>query len=87
MMTMTEQQRMHSAERMRRARLDLGMTQADLAQATGFHPDSILKWETGRQEPRPRYMKVLSEQLGRPIWWLRASDLVEELNGRDRRPD
>jgi transcriptional regulator with XRE-family HTH domain len=86
-MSKTEQQKMHSAERIRQARLDLGMTQIDLARETGFHPDSILNWETGKVQPRPHYMKVLSEILGRPIWWLRASDLVEELDGRDRRPD
>jgi transcriptional regulator with XRE-family HTH domain len=54
------------------------MTQAQLAKATGLHPDSILNWENGRVVPRPHFMRVLSETLGRPIPWLRASDLVEE---------
>jgi transcriptional regulator with XRE-family HTH domain len=87
MATITERQRIQSGERLRQARLDLGWTQEDLAQATGFHPNSIIKWEQGVVQPRPHYWKILSEQLGRPIWWLRASDLVEELDGRDRRPD
>jgi transcriptional regulator with XRE-family HTH domain len=69
-----EQRRLASGERIREARLDLGMTQADLAKATGFHPDSILNWESGRVSPRPRFMRVLSEILGQPIPWLRASE-------------
>jgi transcriptional regulator with XRE-family HTH domain len=67
-------QQHQSGERIRQARLDLGMTQIDLARETGFHPNSIIKWEQGVVQPRPHYWKILSEQLGRPIWWLRASE-------------
>jgi transcriptional regulator with XRE-family HTH domain len=89
MASITERQRIQSGERIRQARLDLGWTQEDLAQATGFHANSVVKWENGQVQPRPHYWKVISEQLGRPIWWLRASDLAEEFtaNGRDRRSD
>ena len=70
---MTDPRKLLSAERMRQARLDWGMTQIDLAKATGFHPDTIQSWEVGRATPRPHFLKVLAEQLDRPIWWLRGS--------------
>jgi transcriptional regulator with XRE-family HTH domain len=71
---MTNEQRLASGERLREARLNLGMTQLDLAKQTGFHANSIIKWEQGRVQPRPHYWRILAEVLGQPIPWLRASE-------------
>lgn len=80
---MAATERTVSGKRIRDARIALGWNQLDLAQKTGFHPDTILKWETGRVSPRPHNWRALSDALGESIRWLRASDLEEERNGRE----
>jgi transcriptional regulator with XRE-family HTH domain len=71
---MTREQRLASGRRLKQARLDLGMTQGDLAKMTGFHENSIIKWEKGQVSPRPHYMQILAETFGRPMQWLWAGE-------------
>jgi predicted nucleotidyltransferase len=42
----------HAAELIRRARLDIGMSQADLARAAGMQQPTISAYESGRKQPR-----------------------------------
>lgn len=61
----------------------MGHTQVELAEQTGLSRRAISDWETGKSRPQPRCLRVLSEFLGQPIWWLRASD-VEDPDGESR---
>ena len=48
----------------KRLRLDLGMTQEDLAEVCDVLPGAIWRWEAGQAEPRPLHKGIL-EQLRR----------------------
>jgi transcriptional regulator with XRE-family HTH domain len=79
---MTREQRLASGKRLKQARLDLGMTQGDLAKVTGFHENSISKWEKGHVSPRPHHMQIVAETTGRPTQWLWAGDTLGQ-NGHE----
>lgn len=50
-------------EKLKAARLAAGMTQAELAAATGCTQKDIARWEAGR-EPRALTLKKLAQALG-----------------------
>ena len=86
-MATVAEQKIESGNRLRRARLNMGWTQADLARNSGFHPDSIAKWERGKREIHPHCLQVLSALLNIEIRWLRADDVEEHSDGRNHRHD
>jgi transcriptional regulator with XRE-family HTH domain len=51
-------------ERLRRYRMDLGMSQVDLARVLGVDPWTLLNWEKDRARPRARHMAQIWELLG-----------------------
>ena len=51
-------------EHLRRARLDRGLPQRQVAAAIGCHHASLLNWERGRREPEPRYLAGILRFLG-----------------------
>ncbi|HXO43717.1 MAG TPA: helix-turn-helix transcriptional regulator [Thermoanaerobaculia bacterium] len=51
-------------EHLRRARLDRGLPQRQVAAAIGCHHASLLNWERGRREPEPRYLPSILRFLG-----------------------
>lgn len=57
------------AERLVWARLQIGMTQDELAEASGIRRDALAKAETGKTK-RPKRMKELADALGVPPAWL-----------------
>jgi DNA-binding XRE family transcriptional regulator len=51
-------------EHLRRARLDRGLVQRQVAAAIGCHHASLLNWERGRREPELRYLPGILRFLG-----------------------
>ncbi|HVT18119.1 MAG TPA: helix-turn-helix transcriptional regulator [Thermoanaerobaculia bacterium] len=51
-------------EHLRRARLDRGLPQRQVAAAIGCHHASLLNWERGRAEPKRRYLPGILRFLG-----------------------
>ena len=58
-----------------RRRIELGMTQAQVADAIGVYPHVIARWETGAHDPNVRALLKLSRVLQ-----CHAEDLIEERN-------
>lgn len=50
--------------RIRRLRLDLGLTQAALAQLMGVSVPAVCGWEVDRSRPHPNRLAVLADALG-----------------------
>jgi transcriptional regulator with XRE-family HTH domain len=65
------------AARLREARESRGLSQADLAEKTGFQPSAISHFENGRREPSFDTLKTMAEILGVTI---------DHLLGRDTAP-
>ena len=55
--------------RLRAARLELGLTMADVAERTGVHIQSVHRWETGLVQPDLIRLRGLASVLGRPVEW------------------
>lgn len=59
--------------RIKRARLCLGLTQGQLAERLGVSTVSVCKWETGEANPSPKRWKLIAETLHTSV-----EDLLEE---------
>lgn len=55
------------AERIKQARLRMGLEQEDVAQALGVSVRSVVAWERGETTPRPKKQRELSKLTGRPV--------------------
>ena len=55
------------AERIKEARLEKGMTQAQLAEKCGVSDAAIQMYEIGQRVPRDSVKKVMAEVLEKPI--------------------
>ena len=60
--------------RLRAARLELGLTMADVAKLTGVHMQSIHRWETGAVQPDLIRLRGLASVLARPLEWFLGKD-------------
>lgn len=60
-----------NAAALRERRLLAGMTQAALAAKVGVHPISLVRYESGKQQPRPDTAHRLAQALG-----VQIADLV-----------
>jgi transcriptional regulator with XRE-family HTH domain len=49
--------------RIRRARLEQGLTQTELAQEVGVADAQVSRWETGRAMPQPDSLEALAQAL------------------------
>ena len=58
--------------RIRKARLELGLTQADLAGKLRLSEQTVANWEAGRVDSiRIANLRALSDLTGKPIRWFR----------------
>ena len=63
-------------ERIKLAREDAGMTQADLARKVGLeHPQSVSRYERGETEVPPKRLRAIAEATGRPMSFFVAERL------------
>lgn len=60
--------------RLSKARMDLGMTQRDLAAAVGVHPVTVAKVETGKYRVSLETLEKFAEKLGCSRDWLCGED-------------
>jgi transcriptional regulator with XRE-family HTH domain len=51
-------------EHIKKRRLDLGLTQKEVARRVGVNPSTVLLWEQGRTEPAIRYVPGIVSLLG-----------------------
>ncbi|WP_336195018.1 LexA family transcriptional regulator [Hafnia paralvei] len=71
---------MNLASRVKRRRVDLGMTQADVAAKAGITQQSIEAIESGKTQ-KPRNLLPLAEALQcDPKWLLCGGDLIQNIN-------
>jgi transcriptional regulator with XRE-family HTH domain len=58
------------AERLKRRRIMLGISQDGLARIVGVHQMSVQKWESEKTVPSNKHLAPLSKALGVPMAWL-----------------
>jgi transcriptional regulator with XRE-family HTH domain len=73
---------MHPGNRLRQARKDMDLTQAELAERTGYNQDRISNYENGRRPLRLVEMRVLARGLGCSV-----ADLLEDSDNPERLDD
>jgi transcriptional regulator with XRE-family HTH domain len=59
-------------DRVRRARIEAGLSQVELAHAVGCSPRAVQYWEShsnGIRHPMTRYIRALAEATGKPVAW------------------
>lgn len=61
-------------ERIRQARKERGLSQADLASRLGVSQPSVANWESGVHDPRRLVLAKLADILQTPLDWLAAGD-------------
>ncbi len=71
-------------ERIRKARKETGLNQADLAARIGVSQPTVANWESGIHDPRRLMLAKLSEALGVPLTWL--SEGARSLSEQDKHP-
>lgn len=52
---------------LRKARLEAGLSQFQLALKTSIHPKNIVDYEMGKVTPRVERLRVMAKALGKPI--------------------
>lgn len=77
---------MSISKRVKNKRIQLGMTQAELADRAGTAQQSIEQLERGKTK-RPRFMPELAKALGCTVDWLITGKMAQEIyynhhNGR-----
>lgn len=65
-------------ERIKNARNQSGLSQADLARAVGRSQSAVAEWETGDTEPRRNIVDKIAEALGVNAIWLEAGGVSED---------
>jgi len=61
---------MHIGTRIRKARVEAGLEQAELAERIGVSPNTVWKWEAQQAAPRSALVEKLAAALGKPVGWL-----------------
>lgn len=65
-------------ERIKSARNQSGLSQADLARIVGRSQSAVAEWETGDTEPRRNIVEKIAEALGVNAIWLEAGGVSED---------
>ena len=68
---MTDKMAQKVAEKLKEVRLEKGMTQADIAEKAGLHPNSYAKIERGEATPSLETLEKIAKALS-----VRSSDLL-----------
>lgn len=64
-------------DRLRKAREHVGMTQSELAEATGVSLNSLNRYEKGQRSPGEDIVKSISDATGVPFEWFYQVDTAE----------
>ena len=57
-------------EKIKKCRLEAGLTQIELANAIGVHPNTFRKWESGDRVPKVTNLADISKVTGASMEWL-----------------
>ena len=68
-------------ERIKSARKQCGLSQADLGKAVGRSQSAVAEWETGDTEPRRNIVEKIAEALGVSAMWLEIGGVGEDGRG------
>jgi HTH-type transcriptional regulator, cell division transcriptional repressor len=68
--------------RIRAARQDLGLSQAEFARRLRVGPNEPYRWETDRHAPRVRQLQKIAAVTGRPAGWFIDGDSLDVRPGR-----
>jgi DNA-binding XRE family transcriptional regulator len=68
-LTPVQQLKRGFGDRMRSRRLELGITQSELARALDTDLMAISRWERGTSGPRARSALAVAQALGKPLAW------------------
>lgn len=66
---MVKQKEAHIGRRIAEARRLNGMTQRQLASATGHAERTVMAWEGGTRHPRPRALREIATAVRRDVAW------------------
>lgn len=61
-------------DRIKRARWDAGLSQQKLADKAGTTRHNIMRWESGKNEPRLRFIRAIAEATGKPVEFFTDDD-------------
>lgn len=64
-------------EKIKHARIEIGLTQEALADAVGVEPPTISRWESGQIEPRPATLVKIAKAVEKPVSWFTRGDSLE----------
>ncbi len=67
------------AERIRRARLEQGISQSELARKFGVKPQAVQHWESGAANPKTERISDVALILNVQVSWLLADQLQSEI--------
>ncbi|MBQ8691782.1 MAG: helix-turn-helix transcriptional regulator, partial [Synergistaceae bacterium] len=58
------------SEKLKKCRKDAGMTQVEMAEAIGVHPNTFRKWEGGERIPNASKLVDIAKAAGTSVEWL-----------------
>jgi len=70
------------AQRIKRARLEAGLSQRKLAEIVKGTEASIIRYEAGQARPRPARLKMMAEAVGKPVSYFLEDDFEPETGYR-----
>lgn len=77
---------MDFSEKVRKARVEAGLSQTELAEKMGTSLRSICSYETGERKPRPGTLEKLAKCLGVSTTYLNDPECTDRYEGIDRDP-
>lgn len=67
-----------SGDKIRAARIELGLNKADFARRLGVGWRAPLRWEAGTVQPSPHYLMRISEVTGKDVAWFYEESPADE---------
>jgi len=71
-------------EKIKKCRLEAGLTQIELANAIGVHPNTFRKWESGDRVPKVTNLADISKVTGASMEWLLNFKTSDNKDREDR---
>lgn len=71
-------------EKIKKCRIEAGLTQIELANAIGVHPNTFRKWESGDRVPKVTNLADISKVTGASMEWLLNFKTSDNKDREDR---
>jgi transcriptional regulator with XRE-family HTH domain len=82
-MSSTQKHEIELSRRLRDARVDAGLTQAELAKRLGITRSAVSQYESGRNKPSIAHFNEIARITGKPLSWLVIEDDVTAMRVAD----